>query len=108
MAARVSEPSSFSATKTVPYTYDADGNRASLIDPSGSVIAYSCTPRGQAASSVADPPLATIAYDADGRRTSRTLKNVALLQRMRVELAASKLSRARQEVRAATPYSAVL
>lgn len=110
LAFSLTRPSGLSGAKTVAYIYDADGNRASLTDPNGSVIAYSHTPRGQVASIVADgpPPLATFAYDAADRRTSRTLKNVASLQRMRVELAASKLSRARQEVRAATPYSAVL
>jgi RHS repeat-associated protein len=69
--------SGLSGAKTVAYTYDADGNRASLTDPNGSVIAYSNTARGQVASIVADgpPPLATFAYDAAGRRTSRTLEN---------------------------------
>jgi RHS repeat-associated protein len=69
--------SGLSGAKTVAYTYDADGNRASLTDPNGSVIAYSHTARGQVASIVADgpPPLATFAYDAAGRRTSRTLEN---------------------------------
>jgi hypothetical protein len=48
----------------VAYTYDGDGNRASLTDPNGSVIAYSHTARGQVASIVADgpPPLAAFAY----------------------------------------------
>jgi RHS repeat-associated protein len=69
--------SGLSGAKTVAYTYDADGNRASLTDPNGSVIAYSYTARGQVASIVADgpPPLATFAYDVAGRRTSRTLEN---------------------------------
>ena len=69
--------SGLTGAKTVAYTYDADGNRASLTDPNGSVIAYSYTARGQVASIVADgpPPLATFAYDAAGRRTSRTLEN---------------------------------
>ena len=69
--------SGLTGAKTVAYTYDADGNRASLTDPSGSVIAYSYTARGQVASIVADgpPPLATFAYDIAGRSTSRTLEN---------------------------------
>ncbi len=36
--------SGLTGAKTVAYTYDADGNRTSLIDPSGSVVAYTYTP----------------------------------------------------------------
>ena len=63
--------------KTVAYTYDADGNRATLTDPAGSVIAYGYTGRGQVAAINADgpPPLATFVYDLAGRRASRTLEN---------------------------------
>ncbi len=66
-----------SGAKTVAYTYDADGNRATLTDPNGSVITYSYTGRGQVASIVADgpPPMASFTYDAAGNRASRTLEN---------------------------------
>ena len=63
--------------KTVAYTYDVDGKRATLTDPNGSVIVYSYTGRNQVASIVADgpPPLATFTYDAAGNRLSRSLEN---------------------------------
>ena len=63
--------------KTVGYTYDADGNRASLIYPDGTVIAYNYTGRNQVAGIAADgpPPLATYSYDLAGRRLSKALEN---------------------------------
>jgi RHS repeat-associated protein len=62
---------------SVGYSYDADGNRASLTYPSGSVISYSYTGRNQLASVIADgpPPLATYAYDLDGRRVTKSMEN---------------------------------
>jgi RHS repeat-associated protein len=69
--------SGLTGAKTVAYTYDVDGNRASLTDPNGSVIAYSYTGRNQVASIVADgpPPLANFTYDAAGNRLTRALEN---------------------------------
>ena len=63
--------------RTVGYTYDADGNRASMTTPAGSVISYAYTGRDQVASITADggPALATYAYDLAGNRTGRTLEN---------------------------------
>ena len=69
--------SGLTGAKTVAYSYDADGNRASLTDPSGSVITYSYSGRNQVEAIVADgpPPLATFTYDTAGNRTSRSLEN---------------------------------
>jgi RHS repeat-associated protein len=69
--------SGLTGAKTVAYTYDADGNRASLTDPSGSVITYSYTGRNQVEAIVADgpPPLASFTYDTAGNRTSRSLES---------------------------------
>lgn len=47
--------------KTVAYTYDVDGNRATLTGPNGSVIVYSYTGRNQVASIVADGPRPLVA-----------------------------------------------
>lgn len=59
------------------YTLHSDGNRASLTDPSGSVITYSYSGRNQVESIVADgpPPLAEFTYDTAGNRTSRSLES---------------------------------
>ena len=66
IAFSVTRPSGLTGAKTVTYTYDADGNRASLTDPNGRMIAYSYTARGQVASILAEgpPPLVTFAYAA--------------------------------------------
>ena len=63
--------------KTVSYTYDADGQRASVTYPSGTAVTYAYTPRAQVASVTADgpPPMATYAYDLNGNRTTKTLEN---------------------------------
>jgi RHS repeat-associated protein len=65
------------AARTVSYTYDVDGNRASLTNPSGSVITYSYTARNQLGGITADapPPIASYGYDLAGNRTSKTLEN---------------------------------
>jgi RHS repeat-associated protein len=62
---------------TVGYAYDADGNRSSLTQPSGTVVNYTYTGRNQMKEVVADgpPPLATYVYNPDGTRASRTLEN---------------------------------
>ncbi len=64
-------------TKTVSYTYDADGNRASLTYPDGSAVAYAYTGRNQVASISAGgpPPLAGFTYDAAGNRLTKALEN---------------------------------
>ena len=69
--------SGLTGAKTVAYTYDVDGNRATLTDPTGSVVGYSYTGRNQVASIVADgpPPLANFSYDAAGNRLTRALEN---------------------------------
>jgi RHS repeat-associated protein len=61
----------------VSYTYDADGNRATIIYPDGTVVTNGYTARNQLASVTADgpPPLATYAYDLNGNRTAKTLEN---------------------------------
>lgn len=66
-----------SGARAVSYTYDADGNRATLVYPDGTSVAYTYTARNQTASIVADgpPPLATFTYDAAGKRLTKTLEN---------------------------------
>lgn len=63
--------------KTVAYTYDADGNRATLTYPDGFLVDYTYTARNQLAAMTADgpPPLAAFTYDAAGNRLSKTLEN---------------------------------
>ena len=69
--------SGLSGAKTVSYTYDVDGSRASLTDPSGSVTTYTYTARNAVASIVADgpPPLATFTHDLAGNRLGKNLEN---------------------------------
>jgi len=66
-----------SGAKAVAYTYDDDGNRASLTNPAGTVVNYSYSNRNQVASIVADgpPPLASFTYDTAGNRISKCLEN---------------------------------
>jgi RHS repeat-associated protein len=68
--------------KTVGYSYDQDGNRASLTYPGGTVITYGYTSRNQLASVSADgpPPLAAYEYDLAGRRTAKHLENGTLTE----------------------------
>jgi len=53
---------------TVGYTYDADGNRATMVHPDGHTISYGYTQRNQmkTVTSGTPPPLATYAWRADG------------------------------------------
>lgn len=62
--------------KTVAYTYDADGNRASLTSPDGSVTGYTYTARNQVRDITdgAPPPLARFTYDLAGRRLTKNLE----------------------------------
>ncbi|HEY5813874.1 MAG TPA: RHS repeat-associated core domain-containing protein, partial [Chthoniobacterales bacterium] len=70
-------PAGLGTSFTVGYTYDIDGNRATLTYPDGMVVAHTYTHRNEVASISADgpPPLATYAYDTDGNRTSKSLEN---------------------------------
>ena len=63
--------------KTVAYTYDGDGNRATLTYPGGKVAAYSYTGRNQVDTITYDgpPPLVNYDYDLAGNRTVKTLEN---------------------------------
>ncbi|MES2995703.1 MAG: RHS repeat-associated core domain-containing protein [Verrucomicrobiota bacterium] len=63
--------------KTVAYTYDPDGNRASTTYPSGQVVELAWTPRNQLAAVTADgpPPLASYTYDLAGRNTAIAHEN---------------------------------
>ncbi len=65
------------AACTVGYTYNEDGDRASLSYPGGSAIGYTYTSRNELSSVTADgpPPLASYAYDLAGRRASKSLEN---------------------------------
>ena len=62
--------------KVVAYTYDADGNRASLTSPDASVTGYTYTARNQV-HEITDgtpPPLARFTYDLAGRRLTKQLE----------------------------------
>ncbi len=63
--------------KTVAFTYDADGNRATMTTPGGSVVSTSYTARNQVAAISEDgpPPVATFTYDLAGNRLTKTLEN---------------------------------
>ena len=63
--------------KTVAYSYDGDGNRATLTYPGGKVAAYSYTGRNQVDTITYDgpPPLVNYDYDPAGNRTVKTLEN---------------------------------
>ncbi len=64
-------------TKTVAYTYDADGNRAQLTNPDGTQVTYAYTTRNQlqSVSLSGPPPLVTYSYDLAGNRTAKSLEN---------------------------------
>jgi RHS repeat-associated protein len=64
-------------SRTVAYTYDADGARQSMTYPSGAVVNYTYTGRKQVATISADgpPPLATFTYNPNGSRTGKSLEN---------------------------------
>ncbi len=65
------------APKSVTYAYDSDGQRSTLTYPSGTVVAYSYTPRSQMANVTVDgpPPMATYGYDLNNNRISKSLEN---------------------------------
>ena len=72
----VNAPSANLPAKTVAFTYDADGNRASLTYPGGTVVGYGYTVRNQMNSvTVGGVPLAGFSQALDGKRTGRTLAN---------------------------------
>jgi RHS repeat-associated protein len=62
---------------TVSYTYDLDGNRATVTYPGSSVVSYTYTGRNQVEtiSEGAPPPLAGYTYNVSGTRASRALEN---------------------------------
>jgi RHS repeat-associated protein len=70
-------PAALGTPFTLTYTYDLNGNRASLVYPGGTVVEYSHNARNQVTSVTANgsPALATYAYDALGNRTTKTLEN---------------------------------
>jgi YD repeat-containing protein len=70
-------PAALGTPFTLTYTYDLNGNRASLVYPGGTVVEYSHKARNQVTSVTANgsPALATYAYDALGNRTTKTLEN---------------------------------
>jgi RHS repeat-associated protein len=65
------------AARMVSSQYDADGRRTQVTYPSGSVVAYTYTGRGQIAGITADgpPPVANYTYDIAGRRIQKTIEN---------------------------------
>ena len=65
--------------RVVTYTYDADGNRASLTYPAGTALTYGYTNRNQASSIAAGGTnVATYSYDGKGNVLSKTLANGTL------------------------------
>jgi RHS repeat-associated protein len=66
-----------SASRTVSYTYNTDGQRLTTTYPDGTALSYGYTGRNQLASVTAGnpPPLASYIYDLAGNRTGRTLEN---------------------------------
>ncbi|MBM3859084.1 MAG: RHS repeat-associated core domain-containing protein [Verrucomicrobia bacterium] len=63
-------------SSVVGYTYDADGNRASMTYPDGTVVTYDYTARSQLASvSSESSVIASYEYDLNGNRTGKTLGN---------------------------------
>jgi RHS repeat-associated protein len=63
--------------RTVAYDYDADGLRSDLTHPSGKVVDYQWTAKGQLDNLAADgpPPLAEYTYDKAGRLDILTHEN---------------------------------
>jgi RHS repeat-associated protein len=63
--------------RTVGYTYDVDGNRASVTYPGGTAITYDYTGRNQIKEISTDgpPPIASYSYDLNGNRQGKTLEN---------------------------------
>ena len=58
------------------YTFDADGNRATVTYPDGTVVSYGYNNRNQLASVAAGgTTVATYSYDANGNRTGKALAN---------------------------------
>ena len=64
-------------SRTVSYSYDADGNKVTLGYPSGSTMSYGYTSRNQVGSISADgpPPVGIFTYDGAGHRISKRLEN---------------------------------
>lgn len=63
-------------SRTVAYSYDADSTRKTMTYPSGYVLTYDYTTRNQLWHQYdGQGALATYAYDLNGNRTSRSLRN---------------------------------
>jgi len=64
------------SARTVAYSYDADGRRATATYPGGNAVSYSYTPRGQVDSIALDGgSLVGYEYNAVGNRTAKNLEN---------------------------------
>ncbi len=62
------------SSKMVGFSYDSDGNRATLTYPEGMIVASDYTQRNQLASLTSDgpPPIASFAYDLAGAGSVHT------------------------------------
>ncbi|MGH8019268.1 MAG: RHS repeat-associated core domain-containing protein [Opitutaceae bacterium] len=66
------------AARTVSYTYDEDGKKATLTYPDGSFVRYTYNARGQMHEILADgvpPPIASYEYDLAGNATRMPREN---------------------------------
>jgi YD repeat-containing protein len=60
----------------VGYSYDVDGNRATMTNPDGSVVSYTYTARNQLSSeSVGGAAIVSYQYNLNGNRLTKTLGN---------------------------------
>jgi len=65
------------ASKTINYTYNADGTRSTMTNPDGSVVNYDYTGRNQISTISVNgaPALVTYSYDPNGNRLTKSLEN---------------------------------
>jgi RHS repeat-associated protein len=61
--------------KSVLYAYNADGNRASMNYPNGSIASYGYSARNQLTSVTSGPVTANYQYDLHGNRLGQSLSN---------------------------------
>ncbi|MBN1643116.1 MAG: hypothetical protein JXA09_17920 [Anaerolineae bacterium] len=80
-ADRLTEVQIAPLAKTIAYSYDGSGRRASMTDPDGGVTTYTYDPAGQLIA-LTDPLNQTTAFtrDAGGRVTGQTFPNGASIQ----------------------------